>query len=201
MISCGCSPPAPWRSPGEADAVALKVALGVPNPPEQAARLVPAAAPKTITAAVVAHPRQAPRPALAITPGQCDHLTLWSSIPPLRFPRARAPPDAPGAVRLLRTGNTRRIMPFLPTRKVINGRPQHNCQEAPTLAVSTLKIVISESPAKVTQPVHTRRYTPGGCRSSRPRNYTPRYSDAQPISVHTEVVAGVYCPQASPAAR
>src|SRR5437763_1866939 len=51
-------------------------------------------------------------------------------------------------------------------------------------------IIISESSAEATQPERTGRYTPARRRSSAPRNDTPRYANAWPISVHTEEVTG-----------
>jgi hypothetical protein len=51
-------------------------------------------------------------------------------------------------------------------------------------------IIVSGPSAKAAQRVRTGRYTPVGCRSSAARSGIPRYSDAQPISVHTEEVTG-----------
>jgi hypothetical protein len=59
------------------------------------------------------------------------------------------------------------------------------------LSASALNmIIVSESSAEVRQLKRTRRYPPASCRSSAARNGTPRYADAQPISVHTEEVTG-----------
>jgi hypothetical protein len=52
-------------------------------------------------------------------------------------------------------------------------------------------IIVSESSAEATRRVRTGRYTPADSRSSAARNETPWYAEARPISVHTEVLAGV----------
>jgi hypothetical protein len=52
-------------------------------------------------------------------------------------------------------------------------------------------IIVSEPSAEATRRVRTRRYTPTLRRSSTAPNDTPGCADAQPISVHTEVLAAV----------
>ena len=51
-------------------------------------------------------------------------------------------------------------------------------------------IIVSEPSAEATRRVRTRRYTLACCRSSAAPNDTPGCADAQPISVHTDVLAG-----------
>lgn len=49
-------------------------------------------------------------------------------------------------------------------------------------------IIISESSADVTQPVRMGRHTAACSRSSAAHDDTQKYTDARPISVHTEEV-------------
>jgi hypothetical protein len=70
----------------------------------------------------------------------------------------------------------------------------------PTFAPSSVAqvIIISESSAQPVRPVRTGRSTPAHSYSSAVHNDTLRLADARPISVHTEVVAGILSPQTSP---
>ena len=68
-----------------------------------------------------------------------------------------------------------------PIRGLHNIRSQARCPLKPHLQV----IIVSESSAEATQLVRIVRYTPARRRSSAARSDTPRYVDAQPISVHT----------------
>ena len=65
------------------------------------------------------------------------------------------------------------------------------CHQAQPSALARNMIIVSRPSAEATQPVSTGRYTPARRRSSAARNDTPRCADAQPISVHTEVLEGV----------
>jgi hypothetical protein len=59
-------------------------------------------------------------------------------------------------------------------------------------------IIVSEPSAEVARRVRTGRSAPVRSRSSAAYNDTPRYADARPISVHTEVLTGISVPSGVP---
>jgi hypothetical protein len=65
------------------------------------------------------------------------------------------------------------------------------CHRAQPARLAFNMIIVSEPSAKATRPVRTGRYTPARSRSSAAHNGTPRYADARPISVHTNLLDAV----------
>jgi hypothetical protein len=69
--------------------------------------------------------------------------------------------------------------------------PLPGCAPGVTARWALHMIIVSESSAEATGPVRTGRSTTVCSGSSVVRNDTPRYTNARPISVHTEVLAGI----------
>jgi hypothetical protein len=94
-----------------------------------------------------------------------------------------------GSIRLLTQSSADQV-PRVAAHECVTGR------SLPRLALSM--IILSEPSAKATRPVRTDRHAPTHSPSSTVHNDTPGQTDAQPISVHTEVLEGVSVSLQSP---